>query len=360
MSQAPGEVVAGAGLSGEILAKLERLSSQFFSNAAVVDSASTVPVEHLDGLAAAGFYGIFAPTSEGGLGLGYREACAVVEELASSCLSTTFVWAQHFSFLRAMLDPGTPAALRSKLSAPAVRGDIKAGVALTGLLPGPARLTAELRPGGWSLNGEAPWVTGWGIVDLVFVVARGPEGALVSLLLEAKEQPGISSHLLQLSAANASRTVRLGFEGVFVSDNRVVSVQPPEVVRREGERLRLNGSFALGVARRCCLLLGPSPLDEELRDRRGALDAASEDEMPVARARASELAVRASHALAVSRGSRAALAGDVAERLTREAAFLLLFGSRQRIKEALLEGFHATGVARAGVNGDQRGDAHRS
>ena len=43
----------------------------------------------------------------------------------------------------------------------------------------------------------------------------------------------------------------------------------------------------------------------------------------------------------MSRGSRAAVAGDVAERLSREAAFLLLFASRQRIKEALLEGFHA-------------------
>ena len=69
---------------------------------------------------------------------------------------------------------------------------------------------------------------------------------------------GVSAHPLRLSAANASSTVRLGFAGVFVGDDRVVAMQPLEVVRREGERLRLNGSFALGVARRCCLLLGPS------------------------------------------------------------------------------------------------------
>ena len=119
--------------------------------------------------------------------------------------------------------------------------------------------------------------------------------------------------------------------------------QPLEVVRQQGERLRLNGSFALGVARRCCLLIGPSSLDDELSDRRVELDVAGEEDMPVAHARACELAVRASHALAVSRGSKAALAGDVAERLGREAAFLLLFASRQRIKEALLEGFHAVG-----------------
>ena len=341
MSEPVREDAHGGALDKDILGTLARLSSQFFADAAAVDSAGSVPVEHLDALAAAGLYGIFAPVSEGGLGLGYPETCAAVEELASSCLASTFVWAQHFSFLRAMLDPTTPAPLRSAWLAPAVRGEIKGGVALTGLLPGPARLTAEPANRGWLLNGEAPWVSGWGIVDLIFVVARGPGESLVSLLLDAKTQRGISPHPLHLSAANASSTVRLGFAGVLVGDDRFVRAQPLEVVRQQGERLRLNGSFALGVARRCCLLIGPSPLDDELRDRRVELDAAGEEDMPVARARASELAVRASHALAVSRGSRAAVAGDVAERLSREAAFLLLFASRQRIKEALLEGFHA-------------------
>jgi Acyl-CoA dehydrogenase, N-terminal domain len=344
MSEVWRDGVAGPGLANEVLVKLERLSSQFFSDAARVDEARSVPREHLEALAVAGFYGTIAPESEGGLGLGYPEVWAVVEELASSCLASTFVWAQHFSFMRAVLDPAAPAPLRQAFLGPAVRGEIKAGVALAGLLPGPPRLSAEPAAEGWLLNGEAPWVSGWGIVDLVFVVARGPEETLVSLLLDASPQPGLSPHPLRLSAANASSTVRLGFTGAFVGADRVVSVQSLAAVRQQGERLRQNGSFALGIAKRCCLLLGPSPLDDELVDCRTALDTAGEEEMPVARAGACELAVRASHALAVSRGSRAALAGDVAERLTREAAFLLLFASRQRIKEALLEGFHATGT----------------
>ena len=107
----------------------------------------------------------------------------------------------------------------------------------------------------------------------------------------------------------------------------------------------MNGSFALGVARRCCILLGPSPLDDELHARRVELDEAGEGEaaMTTARARASELAVRAAHALAVQRGARSAIAGDVAERLQREAAFLLVFGSRAGIKDGLLQAFNASG-----------------
>ena len=53
--------------------------------------------------------------------------------------------------------------------------------------------------------------------------------------------------------------------------------------------------------------------------------------------------MRAAHAVAVSRGSRAALAGDVAERSTREASVLLVFGSRPAIKSELLRRLHADG-----------------
>jgi hypothetical protein len=110
-------------------------------------------------------------------------------------------------------------------------------------------------------------------------------------------------------------------------------------VRDQSAGLRLNGSLPLGVARRCCALIGPTPLDDELRRARAALDAASTETMPAARAAASELAVRAAHTLAVRAGSTSALAGTEAERLTREAAFLLVFGSRPAIKEALLTRF---------------------
>jgi hypothetical protein len=57
--------------------------------------------------------------------------------------------------------------------------------------------------------------------------------------------------------------------------------------------------------------------------------------MPAARAAACELALRATAALVVSQGSTAVLAGQDAQRLAREALFLLEFGSRPPIKESL-------------------------
>ena len=225
-----------------------------------------------------------------------------------------------------------------------VRGDVRGGVALAGLLPGPPRLTARPVDGGWLLHGEAPWVSGWGVVDLLVVAARGPEDTTVTLLVDAREQHGLAAARQRLGAVNASATVQLSFAGLFVPDGRFVGQKPYDPVSAQSEGLRGNGSLALGVGRRCCALIGPSPLDDELDACRAELDAADTAAMPAARAWASEFAVRAGHVLAVRRGSRSALAGDDAERLAREAGFLLVFGSRPAIKDALLGRFAGGGV----------------
>lgn len=327
----------------DLPAKIHDLAARFLADAEAVDAADTVPEEHLRGLAEAGLYGIFAPVEVGGLGLG-AEVGLVIEELASACLASTFVWLQHLRLLGAMLDPGTPAALREALLPAVISGDVRGGVALTGLLPGPPRLTARPVDGGWLLDGEAPWVSGWGVVDLLVTVARGPEDTAVTLLMDARVQQGLAAARQRLAAANASATVQLSFDGVFVPDGRLVDQRPYDPVAAQSEGLRGNGSLALGVGRRCCALIGASPLDDELDACRAELDAADTAGMPAARAHASEFAARAAHYLAVRRGSRSALAGDDAERLAREAGFLLVFGSRPAIKDALLGRFAGGGV----------------
>ena len=210
---------------------MQRLSSRFFADAPAVETAESVPGTP-EVVGQAGLYGLFAPETDGGLGLGYPGMCSVVEELSSGCLASTFVWAQHFRFLGAMLDQATPAPLREKYLPGAVAGEVKGGVALTGLLPGPPRLVARPVPGGWRLEGEAPWVSGWGVVDVIVVLARGPDGTVVSLLVDAKPQPGLSVTPLRLVALNASRTVRARFGGVFVRAEMVIAEQDYEAARR--------------------------------------------------------------------------------------------------------------------------------
>lgn len=322
----------------EFATKLQHVVERFTDDAAEVDRADSLAADHLDELAALGLYGPFAPVTDGGLGLSLNELCDVVEVLAAACLTTTFVWIQHFRLLAAVLDPTGPPLL-GRLKPKVIGGETKGGVVLRGLQPGPARLSATPTAQGWSLDGDAPWVSGWGLVDELFVVARGPDNTVVNFLIAPKDQPGLVATRHRLSALNASVTVRLDFDALVVPSGQMIGQSPFDPSLEGPEGLRVNGSLALGVARRCCTLLGSTSLDDELRECRDGLDGADAETIARARAGACELAVRASLALAVERGSSSVISGGIAERSVREAALLLTFGSRPAIRRALLQQF---------------------
>jgi hypothetical protein len=309
----------------DLLAAARAVSDDvLFPDAMRVDRLDRLPAEHLDALAAAGLYGA------GELNL--PDVCAVAEELASGCLATAFVWIQHFGLLRTLAadDP------RREL---ARQGKLRGGIALAGLIPSPPLLRAAAAPAGWRLDGTAPWVTGWGMIDLVLVAARGPDDTIVTLLMDAAGQPGLSAERQRLVAVDASVTVRLDFDGVIVPADRVAGQAPFDPAGNLAPQgLRINGSLALGVARRCCRLLGASPLDAEVDACRARLDAAVEgtpEEMAHARAAASELAWQAAAALTVHAGSTSITVDQHPQRLAREALFLLVFASRPAIKNSL-------------------------
>lgn len=298
-----------------------------------------LPRARLDVLADRGWYGLSAPSS----GFDLVSARPVVEAFAGACLTTTFVWMQHL---------GTPPAcaygpehLRPWVDLLA-SGARRSTVAFAGLLPDPP-VRARLDGDDWILDGVAPWVSGWGLSDVVHVAARAPDDDVVWLLVDAPS-PGMTAEPLRLLAVSASATVTLSFAGVRVRADRETSRFPwAEWPTRDAMGLRTNGSLALGVAGRCCRLIGPSALDEELAARRRALDEGTPETMPAARAAAAAFAVQAASALVAHQGSRSVVVGGHAERLLREAALLLVFGSRPSINRELR--------ARLGLRPEPRG-----
>ena len=322
--------------SAAIIEKAGQLAGQLLFPAALdVDASDRVPAGHLDALAAAGFYGLPGPPGHGGMGADLALTCTVIEILAGGCLATTFVWLQHHSAVRAAAAAPAGSTAAAWLE-PLCRGERRAGVALAGALPGPPLLAARRTAGGYVLDGTAPWVTGWGMIDTLYAAARDEQDNVVAVLLPVTESPALTAEPLRMVAVTASSTVQLRFGGLFVPADRVTSVAPHrEWLDRDQARLRPNGSLALGVAARCCSMIGPSPLDGDLAASRDALDTAPPPAMPAARAGASEFAMRAAAALVAVQGSRAILAGQHAQRLAREALFLLVFASRPAIKENL-------------------------
>jgi len=313
-----------------------------FPAAIATDSADLVPASNLDVLADAGLYGLAGPLDAGGMGVALPVEWETIEILAGGCLTTAFVWSQHHGLVAALSAEDAPASLRDAWLGPLCRGQRRAGVSFAGLIPGPPQLRARAVPGGWVLDGTAPWVTGWGRIDVVYAAARtdgDPEtgGTIVRAIVDARAGESLAVEALRLVAVNASGTVTLTFHDHFVPAERVSGTEPYARWRaRDPMALRLNGSFALGIAGRCLRLLGSTGLDDGLADVRAELDAADADTLPAARARASGFALRAATALVVTNGARAVLRDAHAQRLAREALFLLVFGSRASIRSALL------------------------
>ena len=324
----------------DLLGLAARLAEdELFPTAAAIDAADAVPRSQLDLFADAGLYGIVGSAEHGGLGTPPDTVRAVIEVLAGGCLTTTFVWAQHLGLVRA-LEGVAPSPERDRWLRRLCSGECRAGLALGGLLPGAARLRAAPVGDGWVVEGTSPWVSGWGLVDVVFVAARGPDDTLVWLIVDAVERDGLTVHRQHLIALDASVTVTAHFAGVSIPADRLVRVEPYSPDRYNmPDVLRQNGYLALGVAGRCCRLLGPTPFDAELTACRDQLRHADAPGIAPARAAAADLALRAAAALVVHSGSRAAIRHEHPERLAREALFLLVFGTRPPIKAALLNRF---------------------
>ncbi|WP_259313492.1 acyl-CoA dehydrogenase family protein [Capillimicrobium parvum] len=298
-----------------------------------LDLAGVAPAEQLDALAGAGLYGI-------GVEEDFATVCAVIEILAAACLTTTFVWTQHLGVLLAVGSRPEGDPLRAEWLEPLSRGERRAGTAFTGgALPGPPLLHATQADGGWRLDGTAPWISGWGVVDVLYVAGRDPEDRVVWGLLDAAQPRGLVVEPLELLAVDASATVRADFDAVPLPAERVTAVEPlPPGAGLRPYAIRTHAAMALGVAGRCCEIAGASPLDAELAACRRELDAGLDDPeaMVAARARVAGLTLRASAAALVGTGAGGVVAGSEVERLGREALFLAAFGLRAPIRAALL------------------------
>ena len=320
-------------MSIDAVQQAQRLADDVLFPAAVAtDAADTAPAGLLDALGDAGLYGIVAPPDAGGVAADIGTVCAVLEALASGCLTTAFLWMQHIGLVRAVASSDDQD-LRARWLKPLASGEIRAGLALGGALPNPS-LRAVADGAGWRLDGVSPFASGWGLIDVVHAAARTEGDEIIWLIVDAGDGDGITAERIRLAALNATATVRLTFSGVRVTPDRVTGryrasgITPPEV-------LRTHAALPLGVTARCCRMLGPTGLDAELAALRTTLDRLGPD-TALARAAAGELAVRAASALMTAEGSASLLASGQAQRLAREALFTLVYALRPASRSAVL------------------------
>lgn len=319
-----------------------------FASALDVDRSGVVPESHWDRLAAEGLYGLAAPPDLGGPGLQLPEIIEGLEIMVGGCLATAFTWTQHHGVVaRLTTSPNTE--LRDELLADLCAGRVRSGVAFAGVVPDPPRMQATQVDGGWRFTGDAPFVSGWDIVQVLMVSAGDVEtGDVVSAIVPAEHQPGVTAvDRLDLVAADATNTVALRLDDLFVADDRVAAREPRDAFLGALHfAARINGALPLGLVRRCVRLLdeaGQAEAAEGLQQTcdavRDRLDAGFGDPplLMVARAEAAELAVRAASTLVAAGGGPSLDRSQHAQRLAREAIFTLVAASRPPLKAALVE-----------------------
>jgi alkylation response protein AidB-like acyl-CoA dehydrogenase len=324
-----------------------------------------VPRSHLDALAEAGLCGIFCPPA-----VPPAVGREIFEVLAGACGVTFFVWVQHHAPVH-MLVESSNVALKERHLGELCSGRTLGGVAFAYLRrPGPPAVVARRVPGGYQVDGEAPWVTSWGLARLYSVAARIDDR--VVFFLTGVESPRLqASAPLALAAMGASSTVRLTFDGLFVAEDDVMSVMPFDRWQAMDRVITAQPNPpSFGIAATCVRLLADHDADvaaalaAELEDcRRRSAALAGPGGRPIgeagpgrpigeagpgryddahlvaqvdARAESLALAVRAATALVTAVGGRAMASGHPAQRLLREAAFYTIQAQTPALRRATL------------------------
>lgn len=324
-----------------------------------------VPASHVEALAAAGLLGVLGPVDEGGADVDLPVARRVTEILSGACGATWFVWTQHASPLRALARSAN-AGLRERWLGALCR-EALGGVAVAHLRRS-GGLTVRARPaggaggggGGWVLDGTAVWVTSWGLAEVLLVGAVTPDDQVVLALVPARAVPGVRpSAPLALAAMEATRTVRLDFDGYALGSDDVVDVVGLAEWRRADAEKTANvtpavfGLISTVVARLeetsrrrdepGGVALARALAAEAAEVRAGAYRLLDEvpggeavDERLALRAHALELGVRASTALVAAAGGAGMARSSPAQRLAREALFHLIQAQTAPVRRATL------------------------
>lgn len=353
------------------MAGAQRLAAELLGpTAEATDQAARVPRPRLDALADAGLCGIAGPVSYGGQALAAGARRQVYETLAGACGVTFFVWVQHHAPVR-LLTTSPNARLRERWLADLCRGSVLGGVAFAYLRrSGPPAVVARRAPGGWTVDGEAPWVTSWGLARLFAVVAVIDDGertgagrpeAMFFVLDAEKASVGVqASPPLGLAVMGASSTVRVVFDGLFVGDDDVVrTIDLARWHQRDRAATSQPHPAPLGLATTAIGLLaargdatGQAVVGRAARDLGDELDAcrarayalsdlgrhddAHLAELVGARAWSLDLAMRSAQALVAATGGRAMALDHPAQRLLREAAFWSIQAQSSALREATL------------------------
>jgi len=331
-----------------LVARARRLADDLLTPHAEQVDQGEVPRGHLTEIGRSGLLGVNAPREYGGAEAPASVVRETTEILAGACCSTWFVQAQHHTPVLALA--GSDGPQRERLLPRLATGELLAGVAYAQLRAYPRTpVRAARERGGWRFDGTVPWYTGWGLNDVMLLAGVTEAGEALFAFTEAREQPGLrASAPLRLAALTAARTVSLELDGLWVPAEAVVVRTPHELWSATDRRRTVNPNPAVfGVTRAALALLDEetaaplrSRLEETRRQAYALADGAAPDECLgdrlALRTQAFTVLQTATTAAVVAGGGRSMLLTNRAQRLAREALFLMVQAQTRESRRAQL------------------------
>jgi len=348
----------------EVLARAAQVAQDELADMAdQVDAATISPQPQVEALARAGLLGLHLPREMGGADGDFDSGILARLILAAGCGVTTFVVLQHLfatKTMRYLMDEDGRDLLPE--CAHMAGMDWLTGVCLAHLgRKHAASVTAEFDGDDIVFHGEAPWLTGWGMIRRVLVGGKDPDGRSIIALadLDGQEEAIHVVSPYRLQVMEATSTVSPIFTGFRVPRSRLVAVLDQSWQLDPGMRIHLDaagcslgmgGAANLRLHRRGqqreddTLLRASETLAISLADMWRRLwslatdNRANLDERELCRAECNLLSNRVAYALIAAEGGSADLVGNTANRLFREAFAYTFNAHTPSFRDALLMG----------------------
>ncbi|MEW2398990.1 acyl-CoA dehydrogenase family protein [Streptomyces sp. NPDC046862] len=331
-----------------LVSRARQLADELLAPHAEQVDQEGLPESHIEAVKRSGLLGVSAPRQYGGAAAPAAVARETAEILAGACCSTWFVQTQHHTPVATLTQSET--VVRERLLGPMARGELLSGVAYAHLRSHPrtpVRVTRERA--GWRFDGTVPWYTGWGLNDVMLLAGVTEADEALFAFTEAREQPGLrASKPMRLAALTASRTVSLELSGLWVPQEAVALHRPYEEWAATDRTKTVIASPAVFGITEAALTLLDTDIAEPLRVRLDRLRARAYEltdrpEAPVhrnerlaLRTQSFDLMRTATTAAVVAGGGRSMTVTNRAQRLAREALFLLVQGQTTESRRAHL------------------------
>ncbi len=223
-----------------------------------LDQAHAFPQELFNQIGELGFFGIRYPEEAGGTGLGLVAFTLALEEIARGSMSLAGAVAMQSLMGTKFLEMLGNDDIRSRLFAPALRGEKIGAICMTepnaGSDLGSIATRAHKAKGGYVLNGQKTWVTSAAEAEFFTVFARAGDDKQLTIFLVERDFAGLKiGRAIEKMGVWALPTSELALEDCFVPDSHRLS-------REEGDgelHLRtllseiriITGAMAVGLGR---------------------------------------------------------------------------------------------------------------